>query len=157
MDDVRKYLFSIIAAAIFSCIVISLMDKKAVFFPFVKLLTGVFISFTIISPLIKVHLGDISEYFSNIELDAQAVTNAGVDINENEMARIIKEQAEAYILDKATALGLDVQVSVTLSSQMPPVPYVVQLSGVAAPYNKKKLEKVIVEDLGIMEENLIWT
>lgn len=69
---------------------------------------------------------------------------------------IIKVEAEAYILDKAAAMNVSLEVSVTVEGD-PPVPAAAQLSGEVSPYAKQQLEKILWEDLGISKEYLEWT
>ena len=69
----------------------------------------------------------------------------------------IKSRTQAYILDKAMALELQLQVEVVLSEDEIPVPEEVRLAGKASPYAKARLQQIIKEDLGIDKEHLIWT
>ena len=59
-------------------------------------------------------------------------------------------------MDKAHSLGADIQVEVMLSNEQYPVPKQVRLKGDVAPYARTQLIKFL-EELGISEENQIWT
>jgi hypothetical protein len=72
------------------------------------------------------------------------------------MYTIIKENLEAYILDKASALQLDVDVDIVLTEDLPPAPDSVTIIGNASPYNKQVFQAFLVEEIGIPKEQQIW-
>ena len=69
---------------------------------------------------------------------------------------IIKEKTEAYILEKAESLGLDISVEINFGEADSMVPTEVRISGPVSPYAKDQLSKTISTDLGIPEERQIW-
>ena len=73
------------------------------------------------------------------------------------LARLIKQRTCAYILDKAQALNVALEVEVTLSDDDIPVPEAVRLKGKVSPYAKGRLQTIIAEDLGIEKERQTWT
>ena len=156
MEDIRQYLLSIVAAAIVSALAINMIGKKGIYTTVVKLLAGLFLSITIISPWTKLQLQDLSSYFSDLELDAEDIVSEGEDMAVSATASIIKEQVTAYILDKASSLGLNLEVEVTMTESSPPVPSAVALKGTASPYAKQHLQQIITDELGIPEENQSW-
>ena len=157
MDAIRTYLISVVAAAIISAIVLRLTDSKNAYSGLIRLLTGVFLSITVISPLAKITLTDVNAYFDGLEYDTESVVSNGTNSSKNAMAEIIKENTEAYILDKAFKLGLDIEVQVHLSDGVPPIPQSVCITGAVAPYLKTQLQQIIENDLAISKENQTWS
>ena len=89
--------------------------------------------------------------------DAQQAIQSGVADTSNTLKQIIKDKTEAYILDKAASLGVDLQVDVILSDTAPPLPVEVLLIGAASPYAKAQLSTMIADELGIAKEAQRWT
>ena len=59
-------------------------------------------------------------------------------------------------MDKAAAMGLELTARVGLSSDDPPVPVCVEITGAVSPYMKLRLEEMILEGLNIAKENQVW-
>ena len=67
---------------------------------------------------------------------------------------IISAEVEAYILDKAASLGVDLNVEVWLNDTG--LPESVALSGQIAPSDRQVLSQFIDHDLGVGEEAQTW-
>lgn len=156
MDDIRQYLLSVVSAAVISALAINVIGKKGIYASVVKLLAGLFLSITVISPWAKLQIGDLSSYLDNLELDAADVIAKGEYMAADAAGTIIKDQLEAYILDKASAIGIQVKAEVVLTDTDPPVPCSVTISGAASPYAKQRLQQMIADELGIPKENQSW-
>lgn len=156
MDQIRQYLLSVIAAAILCGIVNTLIEKKGAYSSIVKLITGLFMAITVISPLITIRIGDISDYFGELSAESASITADSEASAFKELCAIIKSKTEAYILDKAVSMDLDIEVEVTLDSANPPLPCAVTIWGSAAPYSKEVLSEYIAKDLGISKEDQLW-
>lgn len=157
MDDIRQYLLSITAAAVICSLITSIMGKKGTYAAIVRMLCGLFMAITMISPLIQIQLSDFSFYYGSIMTEADAAAANGSLMANEAVAAIIKSETETYILDKALSMGLSIEVEVTLSDSGTQHPYKVRLSGTASPYARQKLKEMIASDLGIPEENQAWT
>ena len=156
MEQIRQYLLSVIAAAILCGIVNTIIGKKGAYFAIVRLICGLFMALTVISPLVKIQLNDLTDYVNGLSWQANTAVANGEAMALDEMGAIIKAQTEAYILDKAVSMELDIDVEVTLSSEMPPIPCTVTVKGAVSPYAKEVLRKYIANDLGIPEEDQLW-
>ena len=157
MDQIRQYLISVTVAAIICSILAAFTEKKSTHNSLIRLLCGLFLSVTIISPWMDFTVNDITGYLDDIKLDASGVVTNGMEEANASRDAIIKGQTEAYILDKASAMQLDITVEVSLSDSDPPIPNAVLLTGAASPYAKQSLKRIITNDLGIPEENQRWT
>lgn len=156
MDDIRGYLLSVIAASVICAVTLNLIDKKSAHYAVIKLLTGVFLSITVIAPLTGVEFSDLSAYFENVELEGDHISKQGIEAATDFTATSISEQLEAYILDKAYSLGVEAEVEVELSEDATFSLAAVKISGAISPYAKSKLQQIICNDLGLSEDKLVW-
>lgn len=72
------------------------------------------------------------------------------------LAESISQGTEAYILEKAKGMNVELAVEVELSDDEIPVPVAVSLTGQVAPYVKTVLSDTISQDLNIPKEKQIW-
>lgn len=157
MEDIRQYLLSVILCTIICAITIHISGKTGMVPSVIKLLTGLFILYTVLSPWSKMRLTDLSSYFSDLKVDASVAVEEGKEASAQYAASIIKSELEAYILDKASSLGLDICVDVIMDESQPQLPHSVKIGGSVSPYAKQRLAQIISDELGIPKENLLWT
>ena len=155
MEALREYLLSVTAAAIVCALVRRLLAGKGSAETMGKILAGIFMALTVLSPLTQLRLPQLSEL--PFSADAQQAVQAGEESARKALAERITAGAEAYILEKAAAMQATLTVKVELSSDPIPVPLRVYLQGNIAPYAKQKLQTMIRQDLGIDKENQVWT
>ncbi len=155
MEAIKEYLLGVIAAAILCAIVSQLAGKESFLGAAMKLICGVFMLLALISPVMNVRIKP-ANIFSDISLQADRITSAAADSTQESIAEIIKEQTQAYILDKASSQGVTLSVDVKLTDGDIPVPIGVTLSGSVSPYAKKILSETIEKDLGIAAEAQVW-
>ena len=151
----REYILKIIIASIVAGILCSLFDPKSSHGKIVKILTGILLTVTVLSPLKNISFRGLSDYIDEISSDAKVYVEEGLRDTETETAAIIKQQTETYILDKAKTMGLVVAVEVVLDENNS-VPCGVVISGEAAPYEKSVLSDHIEDTLGISREYQQW-
>lgn len=157
MQGIREYLLCVLVASILCAIIRTLVKTKGTLHTMVKLVTGLLLVITLLSPFEKVRgfsLPQLIEPYSNAANDA---VTAGKAMAEEATAEIIKDNIETYIMDKAAYLGMSVSVEVVLSYEPIPHPVSVALSGTGSPYAKNRLSKYISQDLGIPEDAQTWT
>jgi hypothetical protein len=157
IEQVRSYLLGIFAAAMISGIAKRLMGEKGTHAALVNLITGIFMVFTLIRPIVSVNLFDLRHLVDGFESDAAQAVQIGESQTRKMLAQFIKERTQSYILDKAQSLNAVLDVEVTLSDDEIPVPVKVCITGKVSPYARGRLENLIIEDLGIEKENQIWT
>ncbi len=156
MTGLGKYLFSIIVAAIFISLIRPLLDEKRPPGSIGKMLCGIFLLFTILKPLTSLRIGNPSDFLNPFQEEAALIVQEGKTEAKNAMATIIRQQVEAYIMDKAAQYNADLSVTVVLSDDALPVPVGVTIHGSISPYGKKQLQSAIAGDLGIAKEDQIW-
>lgn len=156
MQFIRQYLMSLIAASIIVGILTSIVKAKGAGGSIIRLVSGIFLALVMLSPVLKIEIQSFMDFYNDISLDASSAVNTGKNIVQNEMDTIIKENLEAYILDKASALQLDVDVDVFLTKDLPPVPDSISIKGSVSPYNKQVFQAFLTEEIGIPKEQQIW-
>lgn len=157
IENVRDYLLGIFVAAIICAIVTKLLGEKGTTATLTKLICGLFLTFTVLRPLMNVDLTDCLRWTDCYDREATQAVAIGTEQTKKALTEIIKQRTQAYILDKAQALNTVLEVEVTLSDDDIPVPLKVRLKGKISPYAKGRLQATIAEDLGIEKENQIWT
>ncbi len=156
MNAVQTYLISVISAAIIVSIAILLTKDNGMISVVVKIMSGLILSITIIKPLISQGYFDFTQYIADVGIEAESYIDSGKITADTQWQKIIKDRVEAYIFDKATALGLDLTVNVRLSENDPYIPVSVSLAGSVSPYTKSSLSQIIENELGIPKENQEW-
>lgn len=157
MDALREYFISVCAAAIICGVIVSLIHIKSGTGELVKLVAGLFLALTVIRPLAQIDLAVMTDLKLDHSQWASEAAAVGENLAKESLQDIIKTRTEAYILDKAASLGLDIQVTVTLSDDQTPMPTAVHIHGSASPYAKSQLCDVLTNELGIAKEDQIWT
>ncbi len=156
MGEIKQYILSVTVAAVVCALVTSICGGKKTENAIVRVISGLFLAATVISPWTRLQLGDLHTYFDSIGTDASAAAFSGAQLAENEQRAIIKEQSQAYILDKAKSLGLNVSVDVTLQETAPYVPCAVTIYGESAPYARAVLRQYITDTFDISEDCQKW-
>ena len=153
MEGVSRYLLSISAAAIICGIAKATVDEKSAGGAMIRLIAGLIMTFTVISPVVEIDFGDIPALSSGISYDAEVVSEAGKEMALQEINSIISDELEAYILDKAASVGANIRVELRLDGY---VPAAVTIHGTVLPAAKQRLQKIFETELGIAKENQQW-
>ena len=147
---------SIVAAAMVCAIARIFLNGKSATGRIAYLLSGILMAFTVISPLGNITFQGIAAYWDGLSEDAQKYVSDGTAMAENQKADIIKSQSEAYILDKADRMGLQISVEVELDGHNGNIPCAVVISGTVSPYAREQLGAFVEDTLGIAKENQKW-
>ena len=156
MGTLREYLMQVTAAAVICGIVTAIVGKKGSSASIIRLMTVLFMAMTVIAPVASLKLDQLTDYFADIRTDSDAFVAAGSEASREKIGLVIKEKAEAYILDKAVPFGADFTVTVALSDGEFPVPVSVLIRGAVSPYAKSRLSQIIEQDLGIPMGEQKW-
>ena len=157
MTDLRSYFLSVISAALITAIVRRLMGDKGSAAAVCKLMSGLVLTFTVLSPLVNLNLSGMNGFTDAYAYDAQQAVTFGTQISADALEKSIKEKTEAYILDKAKQYDAELSVQVMLTDETIPKPKSVVISGNISPYAKNALQNIIRTDLGVDKEYQIWT
>ena len=153
----KGYIISVVAAAIVCSAARTILSNKTAPGRILRMLCGVVMTVTVLSPLSKLSFDRVSVYFDDISLASSAYVSEGERAAQESISAVIKQQAEAYILDKATRMGLSVSVEVELDDGNNPVPCGVTVNGAMSPYAREQMREYIEDTLGISKENQKWT
>ena len=156
MDGVRQYVFTVVAAALL-CGILSSIFHQGKSKELLRILCGIFLTFTVLKPIIGADWTKFLEESIIFESDAQQAAALGENMARQATAELIKEKCQAYILDKAAELNVSITAEVTVSEEESPKPISVVISGQISPYSRAKLESILETDLGIAKENQVWT
>ena len=151
-----RYIISVVTAALL-CGVLTGFMKDCWIKKLLKLLCGVFLTFTVIRPVIDFAIPEFPD-LGNIYEEAEEAAQEGKRFAEDSFTDIITAQSEAYILDKAKAMEVFLTAEIATSSvDGIPVPESVVLEGEISPEKKELLSQIITDELGIPKENQVWT
>lgn len=152
----KTYILSIVAAAIVCAVTRSLLNEKSAAGQIVRLLGGLLMTITVIAPLADITFEHITDYFDDLSIETDGYVESGETAAQESMKGIIKSQTEAYILDKANSMGLEIAVEVVLDDSNNSVPCGVKIIGALSPYAKEVMGTYMEDTLGIAKENQQW-
>ena len=155
MSQIREYVLGILAAAMICGIVLCFAEKSKEG-PLLKLICGLVLTFSLAEPVLNIRSGDWKSLGLDFQMEADEAAEAGRVQGENKVRELIKQETEAYIMDKARELDLHIGAEVILSDQALPAPAAVTITGTLPPYGKAKLSRIIQEELGIPREKQTW-
>ena len=147
---------SITVAAILCGLILSVVPKGQLR-GIIKLICGVFLALLIIKPITNLDLDKLlSRFPGEWETEGESAAAFGEEIARDSMSDYIKRETEAYILDKATGFGFDLEVEVSVAKEELPLPEKAVIYGDLPETVRRELERIIVENLGVAKENLEW-
>ena len=154
MHSVSTYAVSLIAASVICGILQSVMpdgSRKQV----LRIICGVFLLLTLLMPLSDFRMPDFSDYLAGFQSEGEAAAAMGQEMALTERQELIIHGLESYILDKAAAIGLTPEVTVTVDPEG--VPTGVRIEGSYTKAQQTALQTMLTDDLGIAKENQQWT
>lgn len=155
MRELGEYIVSVCAAA-FVCGIVNGMMPKGAAKDLLKLVGGLFLAFTVIRPVANIRLPELAEITESWQQEARDAAEAGEEMAMESAVDSIKNQLEAYILDKARELRLILTVEVSLEENSL-LPDMVRLSGDASPNARQQMLTFLQQELGLSEEDIVWT
>ena len=156
MANLRQYIIAVTAAAMICGIVKSFSDKKNPASTILNLIAEIFMTITVLSPVVQLDLNTLPVLTENFATQAKAAAAAGEEVAVDEIITIITEETQAYILDKAATFGAKIQVEVRIAKDGSYRPDAVTLQGSVSPYAKSRLQQIIEDDLQIAKEDQQW-
>lgn len=154
MDSIYRYFLCVICTVILCGVLRSLFpaDNDSL----IKFVTGLAVTVVILSPLMDEKKIDLRISLDEILAGSETAVQNGVLAANQTCAGFIKEKTEAYVLNKASEFGAQVDVIVTLSDTDLPTPSHIAVSGAVSPYAKVRLSECIRDELGIDEDDQEW-
>ena len=155
MRALAEYIVSVSAAALL-CGILNSMTVKGTAKEILKLVSGLFLAFCVISPVSNLRLPELTEVGADLKEEAAAASQSGEAMAGDAVSESISAQLEAYILDKAGAMGLDVEAELQVDPSQGCLPKSLTLWGDAPVQKRQRFIQQIAEDLGIREEDVQW-
>jgi len=155
MAALGGYILSVTMTALL-CTMVCELGKHCNSLPVIRLVCSALLMLVVLRPLaafrgIDFTLDSVMDQFQGTDAVAQGKNTA-----RNALAEIIKQETEAYILDKANTLGAELQVEVQVADGETPYPVSVVIAGPVSPYVRLRLEELILEELNIAKEQQNW-
>lgn len=157
MEQIGKYLIGLSAAAFLSSILRQIGEKLGLSGKIIQILCGIFVAIAVIAPIGHINLPNAQNFAMQLQGDAAEYIAKGQELAYGQAAEYITENIKAYILEKAQSINAQLEVSIDLTDSQIPQPCGVHIRGSISPNGKKVLTSYIAEELGIPEENQIWT
>lgn len=154
--SVQGYLLSVSAVAILLSLIQSILPQNAIR-RIATFAGGLVLILAVISPVLHLTTEDLQEIGRELQADRQELALRVEDGNRQIMGSLIKENCEAYILDKAGQLGMSLTARVAVSQDgQYPVPVKAVLTGKFTPAQQMALSDEITEALGIASHEQEW-
>ncbi len=146
MNAIAKYMMTLVCGGIFVSIILSIGGNSGAGEKIRKMLCGMFMALIAISPLRWVDFTDLEYPLKDYTAMAQSASDAGFTQAKDTMIGIISERSAAYILDKAEAMGVTVDVDVRVDPETFQ-PVFATVTGSVSPYEKELLSGFLRDDL----------
>lgn len=153
MEAWKGYILDILVVSITASIFLQILPdsgKKEL----LHLLCGILLTVVILMPLSDIRLNDFLDLSQYLPESSDDLLKRGTETAENVKRQYITDRCEAYILDKAKALGAEILPIVQVDKTFLPV--YAEIRGDPEPQVQKQLEQMLVLDLGITKENQRW-
>ena len=153
MTDFRQYVLSMTAAALLGGILLSCVPEGSGR-KILRLVCGILLTVTALKPLGQLRLPNLDAMSGEYRQQAEAAVAVGQEMARLEAREGIHKALEAYILDKAAELGVDVTPEVFTDESG--IPVSVRLEGDVSSGMRQKIQTIITNDLGIPGEAQKW-
>lgn len=153
MEGWKQYLLSVIGCA-FACGMVSLIVLDPKRKELMRLVCGMVLAISVIRPLSGIRPEDFLKFPTESWTTADPYIAEGERAAWREQERCIKESCQAYILDKARALGAEVSVEIFLDDDL--LPAFAEITAEADPRMESQLQEILATGLGIPKEHQKW-
>lgn len=154
MAKLGEYVVTICCAALL-CGIVNAMMPKGTAKELLKIVGGLFLVFTIIQPVQNVQLPEAADYGAGWQEEANIIIAQGEEMARQAAMMSIKQELEAYILDKAQALRLEIRAQLKLNEETLH-PESLTIIGKGAPEARNQLNSWICRELGLTQEEITW-
>lgn len=153
MAAVREWLAAVMVVSLLLTVAESLIPEGSIR-KIAGFTGGLILLLTLLQPILRTDLGRLHLNMDDYGTEIASRRSELAEQSGKEQSRLIEKKTEAYILDKATQLGLRVTVRIHAEMGADGVPYPskAELHGA----NSKALAAYIEEELGIPPERQDW-
>ena len=153
MAAFRQYVLSLTAAALLGGILLSCVPEGSGR-KILRLVCGILLTVTALKPLGQLRLPNLDTLTGEYRQQAEDAVAMGQEMARMEAHKGIRKALEAYILDKAAELGMDVTPEIFLEESG--IPVSIRLEGEISSELRQKMQTIITNDLGIPGEAQEW-
>lgn len=153
MEAWKEYILDILVVSISISIFLQILPdsgKKEI----MHLLCGILLTVVILIPLSEIRLNDFLDLAEYLPESSDYLLARGTETADEAKRQYITERYEAYILDKAKAMGAEILPIVQVDETF--LPIFAEIQGDLEPQVQKTLEQMLVLDMGITKENQRW-
>ena len=149
----RTWLFGLTAVSLLLALAEALVSQEGIR-RVLRLAGGVLMIVVLLQPVVQIDLEDLSLSLEAYQQEVETLTEEYAQQQETQLSAGIEAELASYIWDKAQALGLDCQVSVTVETGADgfPAPRSVDITGEYS----EALSEIIEKDLGVPLEQQNW-
>ena len=155
METLRNVVLSVVCAALI-CGILTDLSAKTGFAKLIRLSCSIFLAFTLVAPLLRLHFPAWEEEKNRYLAEAQVAADAGENIRLRSVAGIIRQETAAYILKEAKSIGANLEVEIELDAGDPPAPAAVTLRGDFDEAIETRMSRLLTDELGIPKEHQTW-
>lgn len=155
MEQIRGYLLSVVAVAMLSVLLLSLVKQEQLR-RILRFVTGLLLLLTVLSPLLKLDEDFVLRVAEELELSIQGNIDTLDEQVNRELARHVQDTTEKYIEQKAEEIGANIQAKVTVTEEKYPIPFSVEIIGTLTPQQREELKQYLTLSLGISAERQEW-
>lgn len=154
MEFMRNWILSVTVSAMIVAVAESMMPPGTVK-KVAKLTGGLVLMLGILQPIVRMDYEELflaANGFPSISVEEQETPKTG---NEEIIKSIIEEELSAYVLDKAKKLGCSCEVEFRCvpGESGTPIPEAVVVRGLLAESQRRAMEALLAEDLGIPKDH----
>ena len=153
MAVLRTWLFGLTAVSLLLALAEALVSQEGIR-RVLRLAGGVLMIVVLLQPVVQIDLEDLSLSLEAYQQEVETLTEEYAQQQETQLSAGIEAELASYIWDKAQALGLNCQVSVTVETGADgvPAPRSVDITGEYS----EALSEIIEKDLGVPREQQNW-
>lgn len=156
MTAFAQYLIKVVSASVICGIINQIIRGKNSVAALIKMLSGIFVAVTVLSPVVNLKIDPDILSFDNHYLEGVSYCTDGERIASEKRFEYIKSSAQTYIVNKASSYGVELLVEIVVSEDGTNPFQSVVLTGDVSPYAKKQLSQLMTDDLGIPKEDQLW-
>lgn len=156
INKLGTYLLSVVAISLFRSLILTIIPKGNINRIVSFLLMLLFVT-VVVSPGLRIQTDTLAKSIAELRIESEQ-EGSGIEIKNREIiAKLIKDECEAYILDRARALGLDITAEIEMNNNEDyPFPEMVIITGSISERDQNYISQIIENDLGIPIEKQEW-
>lgn len=155
MEFLGEYILRLCAAAILCALVRAISEDWKGHKKMLDLVCGLVMLTVFLEPLGLLSSLSFENPTAVYRRQAENLVQESQASMKQELESVISERARAYIMDKAEALGMLVEVQVEVGDDF--IPCGVTIHGAVSPYARTALSSRIEGELGISKEAQVWS